>query len=445
MRRRRTIYHNDARHSYLWHFEPPMRLEDAWIPIDEVAGTAVDTFSYCVERGDGAFYPTKVGKMFAIEDGKPQSKNNYEWRAAACMLSLMERGLDPLRVLVDRAHEHGLDFIADLRLQRLGGMYPELEIEHGGAGWAEERVRDLKYDVLRELATEYPIQGVELDFTAAFSESGYFYFNDGGTPENTAAMTEWVRRSAEMVRSRPGEPSLVGARIFPTEQGNLEQGLDVRTWLGEGLLDFVVPVAYVYTVLDPDMPFDWVVGPAHDAGASVYGFLQHYTQDNVVGASGRRHPNLEHFRAAAANYWEKGVDGLYHLDDGLAPRRCGAQHPHHDRLAAARPRARQALCPSPQVRRRGAGRLSPPHPARAFPAPPHRGPRDPLHHRRRHRRGRQPRPRDDAAHLPDQRRIRGPVQYRPERTLAGRRDVPPCLEAGRRLSLHQPAEPLAGV
>ena len=126
MRRRRTIYHNDARHSYLWYFEPPMRLEDAWIPIDEVAGTAVDTFSYCVERGDGMFYPTKVGKMFSVEDGKAQSNHNYEWRAAACMLSLMDRGLDPLQVLIDRAHEHGIDFIADLRLQRLGNMYPEL-------------------------------------------------------------------------------------------------------------------------------------------------------------------------------------------------------------------------------------------------------------------------------------------------------------------------------
>ena len=299
--------------------------------------------------------------------------------------------------------------------------------------------------MLRELTTEYPIQGVELDFTAAFGEREYFYFNDGGTPENTAAMTEWVRRSAEMVRSRPGEPGLVGARIFPTEKGNLEQGLDVRTWLGEGLLDFVVPVAYIYTVLDPDMPFDWVVEPAHDAGASVYGFLQHYTQDQIVGASGRRHPNLEHFRAAAANYWEKGVDGLYTwMMDwplGDAERNIltviGSPQLVHERDK------RYAL--GPQVRRRGAGRLLPSHPARAFPAPSHRGPPDPLHHRRRHRRGRQPRQRDDAAHLPDQRRIRGPVQHRPERTLAGRRDVPPRLEARRRLSLHQPAEPLAGV
>lgn len=311
MRRNRTIYHNDARHSYLWHFEPPMRLEDAWIPIDEVTGTAVDTFSYCVERGDGMFYPTKMGKMFSTEDGKPVSRHNYEWRAAACMLSLMDRGLDPLQVLIDRAHEHGIDFWADLRLQRLGGMYPELEVEQGGDGWAEERVRDLKFDILQELSTEYPIEGVELDFSAAFAPQGYFYFKDGGTKENTAIMTEWVRRVAEMVRNRPGGPGLVGARIFPTDRSNLDQGLDVRTWLSEGLLDFVVPVAYAYPILDPNMPFEWVVGPAHDADASVYGMLHNHLQTEEVGASGRKTSSFQNFRAAAANYWEKGVDGLY--------------------------------------------------------------------------------------------------------------------------------------
>ena len=53
MRQQRTIYFNAARHYYLFAFEPPMALEDAWVPIDEVAGTGVDTFAYGVERGDG--------------------------------------------------------------------------------------------------------------------------------------------------------------------------------------------------------------------------------------------------------------------------------------------------------------------------------------------------------------------------------------------------------
>ena len=45
-RRRRTIYHNDARHYYLWVFESdPLDLHDAHRPVDEVAGTGVTTFS----------------------------------------------------------------------------------------------------------------------------------------------------------------------------------------------------------------------------------------------------------------------------------------------------------------------------------------------------------------------------------------------------------------
>ena len=55
MRQHRTIYFNDARHYYLFVFEPPMRLEDAWSAVDEVAGTSCDTFSYGVSRADGLF------------------------------------------------------------------------------------------------------------------------------------------------------------------------------------------------------------------------------------------------------------------------------------------------------------------------------------------------------------------------------------------------------
>ena len=64
MRKSRTIYFNDARHHYLFVHEPPMRLEDAWGPVDEVAGTTVDTFSYGVSRADGMFYPSRVGLRF---------------------------------------------------------------------------------------------------------------------------------------------------------------------------------------------------------------------------------------------------------------------------------------------------------------------------------------------------------------------------------------------
>ena len=99
--KRRTLYYNDARHYYLFVFEPPMRMEDAWRPVDEVAGTAVDTFVYGVERGDGLFYPSKVGMRFGA-DMQPFTMSAY-WRVWENMQSLMDRGLDPLEVLRDRA------------------------------------------------------------------------------------------------------------------------------------------------------------------------------------------------------------------------------------------------------------------------------------------------------------------------------------------------------
>ena len=46
-----------------------MRLEDAWRPIDEVAGTGVDTFVYGLSRDDGLFYPSKVGMPFGESRG----------------------------------------------------------------------------------------------------------------------------------------------------------------------------------------------------------------------------------------------------------------------------------------------------------------------------------------------------------------------------------------
>ena len=138
MRRQRTIYYNDARHYYLFVFEPPMTLEDARRPVDEVAGTAVDTFIYGVARNDGMFYDTKVGKRFGV-DARPFVQNNH-WRTWANMQSLIDRGLDPLDVLIDRAHDKGMEFFASLRMSSYGATYPELSVAQADAAWPKNRL-----------------------------------------------------------------------------------------------------------------------------------------------------------------------------------------------------------------------------------------------------------------------------------------------------------------
>jgi hypothetical protein len=308
MRRRRTIYFNDARHHYLFVHEPPMRLEDAWGPIDEVAGTTVDTFSYGVSRGDGLFYPSKVGLRFGA------NKDSFDmaayWRVWENMQSLIDRGLDPLQVLIDRAHDKGMDFIASLRMGEHPGLEGDYSVGGGGRGYVHAEPRQHKLAVFEELATQYAIEGVELDFAAAPGGSS-FCFTPEDAVEYAPVMTELVGQIATLVRQRPGQPGLIGARVYPTEELNLKAGLDVTTWLREGLVDFVVPVLYLSFILDSDMPIDWLVEAAHEHDISVYPMLQPFSTDETRSRSPRLNATPEMMRAAAASFYEKGADGLY--------------------------------------------------------------------------------------------------------------------------------------
>ena len=308
MRRKRTIYFNDARHYYLFVYEPPMRLEDAWGPVDEVAGTAVDTFIYGVARGDGLFYPSEKGLRFGAEE-ESFDMAAY-WRVWENMQSLIDRGLDPLRVLVDRAHDKGMDFFASLRMGDTPGLAPAYGTSSGGQGFVHREMRDHQFGVLEELATRYPVEGVELDFAAAPGGTS-FWLKPEDVEAHTPVVTEFVRRVADMVRNRPGRAGLVGARVYPTEELNAKTGLDVHTWLQEGLVDYVTPLVYAYFVLDGNMPIDWLVQAAHENEVPVYAMMQPYYTDESRRFSRVSNTTPDMMRAAAANFWAKEVDGLY--------------------------------------------------------------------------------------------------------------------------------------
>ena len=314
MRRQRTIYFNDARHYYLFVFEPPMTMEDAWRPIDEVAGTGVDTFVYGVSRVDGLYYPSRASTQFKHGEHGPDSpafKQNAYWRTWHNMKSLEERGLDPLRVLIDRAHEKGMEFFASLRLSSYPTIDPSHEIKSGGRGWVHREVRDFQREVLRELAVDYSTEGVELDFAAAPGGSQPHFRDEDDARGYTPAVTEWVAEVAEIVRDRPGTSGEVGARVYPTEELNLRQGFDVRQWLKDGSVDWVAPLLYAHNQIDPHVDLSWLIEAAHDVDVSVYATIQPHHFD-----PGRENFVTEHAtpamrRAAVAAFREQGADGMY--------------------------------------------------------------------------------------------------------------------------------------
>ena len=287
----------------------------------------MNTFSYGVNRGDGLFYPSDIGTAFGGGAEQKFDQVAY-WRVAENMRSLLSTGHDPLGVLIDRAHHHGMEFIASLRMGGFDGLLPtqpadeigqstpsgpsQLATSEGGKGLLDPRAQCHQLAILEELVTRYNSDGVELDFACA-PGGGAAVFQPEDAVHGAPVLTELMRRNAELCHSRG---KIIGARIYPTEEMNERAGLDVRSWISEGLVDYVIPMLYVCMVLDTQggSAADWLVRHAHANDVEVISMLQPYYSDTTHMLS-RNRLNPENStkamrHAAAAAAYAKGATGL---------------------------------------------------------------------------------------------------------------------------------------
>ncbi len=329
MSKRRLLYYNDARHYYMYCYDPPMRLEDAWAPVDEVAGTSVDTFVYGLGAGTAMLHNTQAGEVWGQRLRRFDSA--WAWRAYENVKSLIDRGLDPLNVLVDRAHDKGMEFFASLRTSHAidpkdvnNTFNMQFRIDHPewclkGRGkyafnWIHPEVRAERLALVEETVNRYAVDGFEVDWVF-----WPFFFEEDEVQQNTHILTEYmgqVRRTVDEAAQRRGRPIALGVRVLPTLSGNLAVGLDVPAWVKEGLLDFVAPNIYLDRQIDADFPFEWLVDLARGTGCEVYPILQRGVRgldisDTRVQSALDSHASLDQFRAGAAAYWGKGADAIY--------------------------------------------------------------------------------------------------------------------------------------
>ena len=110
-------------------------------------------------------------------------------------------GLDSLQVLIDRAHEKNMEFIASLRLGGYGGMDPDHSVANGGRGFVHTEVSDHQRAIVEELATSYDTEAVELDFSAASGGCAHC-LNPHEAQQQSPVLTEFVRDCAMTVRGR---------------------------------------------------------------------------------------------------------------------------------------------------------------------------------------------------------------------------------------------------
>ncbi len=317
------MFYNDGRHPLIYRFEPPIRTDELEIAVDELAGTPVDALMFCLGDGRTVLHDSEVGELWGHNvESWPHAIFHRAHRNAQ---GLIDAGHDPLRVVCDRAHAKGMRFYPTLLVQngRGGGdddvrcsdfrfASAHLEIgadgalppEHPGArclDFARAEVRDERFALIEETLDRYPVDGFELQL--AYRP---WYFRPDAADAGRRIMTEWIERVHAAVKAGGADRELV-VRVPASLDGCRDSGLAVEEWLRLGLVDVVVAEAFGGPeLLDSTMDLRPLVAAARGTRGRVHATLLRLVDSDRVAAA-----PIEMVRAAAANYWDQGVDGLY--------------------------------------------------------------------------------------------------------------------------------------
>jgi hypothetical protein len=337
---KRFIYNSDGDNMFIYR-EPPMKPEDVYAYVDEIAGTGVTTFFMSPNYGMPVIFPGKVCEFVGSKPAPADAEKLKDLsktppismeRAIANLRGLIEQGHDPLALIVDHAKARGLETFVSYRLNEVHNTndadsllfssfwreHPEWRIGKAGdslssiylqilgpntnsvvAGWlpaglnfAVPEVRAQRLAELRECCERYNVDGLDLDF-----QRFPMYFAPGKEAENVATMTAWMREVRAMTKEvgeKRGRPLLLSARVMARPEQNLAIGLDPVAWAKEGIVDFLeashylrndftLPIAEYRRVLPEKMPL--------------------YTSIEVA-------KDEETYRGIARQLWDDGTDGI---------------------------------------------------------------------------------------------------------------------------------------
>jgi hypothetical protein len=248
------------------------------------------------------------------------------------LAQLLQRGIDPIRVMVDFGHKHGIEVFWDMRMNDthdagLSGygpyLLPKLKRDHpewlvgspaqqpkygtwSSVNYASAEIRELCFRFFEEVCQRFDVDGVELDF---FRHACFFKSVAQGGRASRAEldqMTDLVRRIRQMTEReglRRGRPILVAIRVPDSVEFCQGIGLDLERWLSEGLTDILVGTCYFQF-----NRWEYLVELGHRHGVTVYPSL---SESRVRGETRLRRQSLESYRARAMRVWAAGGDGIY--------------------------------------------------------------------------------------------------------------------------------------
>ncbi|MCK5526105.1 MAG: hypothetical protein KAJ05_03100 [Candidatus Latescibacteria bacterium] len=314
----RIIYYDDTAELFVCG-AGDMRRETVEGWVDQLAGTQVDALSWIAGIPDVCYFDTREGEVFgAGHESFNASVSTWSWQVSENVKSMIRSGNDPMSVICERCHHHGIDFLAVFRMNDEHAIAKEDDplssrflLDHldwrvpgrrGALDYSIKEVRDHRFNIIQEAAEGYDIDGIELDWMR-----WGVMFPKGREREKAPILTEFVRRIRKMldrVAQKKGKDRLLlGTRVAPTVAATEEMGIDLKAWLAEGLLDYLCPSDFYYT--DFNMPVETFRELTQGTPCTLYPSV------HPMRSSEDTRPLTEaHLRAAAHNYYAGGADGI---------------------------------------------------------------------------------------------------------------------------------------
>lgn len=325
-RQRRIIFNNDGDdHLLRTEFSLETFLAQRSTPL---IGSQVDTIVYCTSRPFGLFlHRTEIGDVFTEKDAFAPGRTNV-------VADFLELGTDPLEVMIEFCREHDFEIIWSMRMNdthdsphtpenphyywsSFKERHPDALLgardrrpRHGSwvaVDYAHPAVREFLFQAFEELCRNYDLDGIEMDFYRHLVYFGTVAQGGHATPEEIEMMTDLVRRVRAMTEAegvRRGKPILLTARVPDSVGFCMGMGLDIETWLEEGLLDVLVAGGDFRL-----NSWDYSVALGERYGIPVYADLD----PSIPYGMGRRFDrnSLETLRGRALEAWDAGMSGIY--------------------------------------------------------------------------------------------------------------------------------------
>ena len=324
MAKPKIVYYHDGRHPHIYRYEPPMYPEEYQACVDELATTSVEALMFGLAEGRTMLHDTRAGELWG--------HNVDKWdhlvfkRAHQNAKGLIDAGFDPLRLVCERGREKGVLIYPTLLVQNGGGEFcpvrcsnfrfdnPHLEVgargdlDPGlpgvtGLDFKHPEVRDERFAIVEEAVNEYPVDGFELNLNY---QDALLFFHPDEVEAGRATMTDWIGRIHEEVR-RSGDGRELAIRVPLSLEDCAGIGFDPEEWIRLGIVDVLAPEPVTGPQrLDPNLDFTPYLKAAAGTKTRILAVLHARVGNDRIGDG-----PVAMTRAAACNYWDQGVDGLY--------------------------------------------------------------------------------------------------------------------------------------